>query len=70
MLGLAGRDEIGNEAVDAVAFFVKIVVAIFEADILKDQEEGGHAYCETDDIEGGKSLVAPEAADGDREVFL
>jgi hypothetical protein len=44
---------------------VGIVGSKNRPDILVDQEEGGHADRETDDIEGGESLVAPETAEGD-----
>jgi hypothetical protein len=51
-------DQVGDEPVDAIAFFVEIVVAVLEADVLVDQEDGGQA----EDVECGESFVSPAAA--------
>ena len=47
------------DAIDVVAVDMEVVVAKLEADILYDQQTGGHAKRKAGDIDGGKDFLAP-----------
>ena len=70
MEGFGRGFEVGNQAVDAIAFCDGVVIASFKTDILVDQEEGCHPDGEAGDVEDGKAFMAPEAAQGDLEIVL
>jgi hypothetical protein len=49
---------------------VKPVVAGLEPDILKDEEEGGHANRQPENIDRGKGAVTPQCPKSDGEIIL
>jgi len=49
---------------------IELIIAQFEVDILKDQQAGGHAYRQTDDIDKGKDLVLADVPPGGGKIAL
>jgi len=62
------EEEILIDPIDAVGVDVVTVVAELIGDVQDDQEADGEAGSEADDVEGGKALAFPEAAEGDLEI--
>jgi len=60
--------EILIDPVDAVGVDVVAVVTELIGDVQDDQQADGQAGSEADDVEGGKALAFPEAAEGYLEV--
>ena len=46
------------------------VIAQLETNIAEDEEIGGHAHREPNDIQQGKGFVPPKVAEGDTQVVL
>lgn len=56
------------DPIDAVGVDVVAVVTELVGDVQDDQQTDTEAGSETDDIEGGKALAFPEAAEGNLEI--
>ncbi len=70
MLGLGGREQVRDKPVYPVAFCMEVVVAVFESDILINQEKSRHANGKARDVEEGKDLMTPEAAEGELDIIF
>jgi len=60
--------EILIDPIDAVGVDIVAVVAELIGDIQDDQQTDAEAGSEADDVEGGKALAFPEAAEGYLEI--
>jgi len=56
------------DPIDAVGINVVAVVTELIGDVQDDQQTNAEAGSEADDVEGGKALAFPEAAEGDLEI--
>jgi hypothetical protein len=39
---------------------MKLIVALLKIDIQKNKKTGSHAYCQTHDVDKGKTFVPPQ----------
>ena len=46
------------------------VIAQLETNIAEDEEKGGHAHREPNDIQQGKGFVPPKVAEGDTQIIF
>jgi len=56
------------DPIDAVGVDVEAVITELVGDVQDDQQADTEAGSEADDVEGGKTLAFPEAAEGDLEI--
>jgi hypothetical protein len=61
---------LGHHPEHAVAVGVKVVVAQFVLHPEQDEDAGGHAHSEAQQVDEGKSLAFPQAPQGDDEVVV
>jgi len=64
------RSGVTNDAVNAIRPGVESVIAPFEGNIGEDEQEGGHAYGQSQQVDAGENTVPPEIAKGDSDIVF